>query len=216
MKEHPILFSGPMVRAILEGRKFQTRRIVKPQPSKHHWKILPGYRREIKLMECSNGLHAKVVDSIPVGTMQRRENDLDPVWIKCPYGSVGNILWVRETWGYCDRNHVIYRADDIEALAKERQWVSWPRWTPSIHMPRWASRISLKITDIRIERLQEISKEDALAEGVTLDPNCKKKWAVDHDPRMAFADLWDSINAKTFPWDKNPYVWCITFEAIKS
>ncbi len=203
-KEHPILFSEPMVRAILEGRKTQTRRIVKPQPASHL---------------------------------------LDGEWLppKCPYGGLGDRLWVRETFGYCsgvgltsntaDATYVCFR-DGSQVFKKDRsyhQWTkpvndsAWPsdwKWRPSIHMPRWASRITLEVTGVRVERLQDISEEDAVAEG--LEP---RDWCGPSQFHLAngctvygqsvhcFKKLWESINGLN-SWDANPWVWVVEFRRL--
>lgn len=159
MKERPILFSGEMVRAILDGRKTQTRRAMKPQPKQinsSYW----GWARK------SVFLH------------RHRLGSGFPEWIqRCPYGKPGDRLYVRETWGISHHGgatikgtphdpYVLYRATNSEPTGDEleNQWEPF-KWRPSIHMPRWASRILLEITDVRVERLQDISEEDARAEG---------------------------------------------------
>ena len=154
--ERPIIFGSEMVKAILEGRKTQTRRVVKPNPS-----IAP--------------------------------------LAECPYGEIEDRLWARETYFVAGTGKIFYRADG------EKLTGSWA-WRPSIFMHRWASRIDLRITNIRFEQLQAISDSDARAEGVSCDLNC----------RRPFMELWDSINAKRgYGWDKNPYVWVIEFERIE-
>ena len=197
MTERPILFSAPMVRAILAGTKTQTRRVLKGvQP----WGV-------------SNGKPEwAIAGSEPM----------------CPYGQPGDRLWVREThapqpdcWGSWERwtrgaggpGPVIhYKASD------ERAWVD--RWRPSIHMPRWASRITLEITSVRVERLQAIGQEDARAEGV--HRNVDGLWSGGvwkhlaqpnrySDPCNAFCDLWASINGGE-SWDTNPWVWVVEFK----
>lgn len=169
MKERPILFSAPMVRAILEGRKTQTRRIAKefdPTPGKMD------------------------------GILSRHPHQQG-----CRYGKPGDRLWVRETWGWDDEDpsavNPRYRATHSSA----------DRWIPSIHMPRWASRITLKVESVRLERLQDISQKDAYSEGVTInDPDgC--------DPVMSFAELWESINGPG-SWEANPWVWVVQFKRI--
>jgi len=230
IRERPILFTEKMVRAILEGRKTQTRRIIKPQP--------------------------------PDGTVDIR--------YRCPYArSPGDRLWVRETWaltadadaclkqngvmpGQLDTDNdlsVLYRATDGECRLLVEHW------RPSIHMPRWASRITLEVLKVKVERLQEISQADARAEGV--DPVLKDVgaqapggyWYEESDYVEAFARLWDSINAKpklrnkhprtgarnicfvSYPWaeeytckDKgglpwyvvgNPWVWVVEFKRVE-
>ena len=206
MKERPILFSGPMVRAILEGRKTQTRRVMKPQP------------------ELSSN---SIIGEFPVlnhhGAQFRRSGILDC----CPYGAPGDRLWVRETWGESGYQRIEYKAHPADG--KDFRCVS--RWRPSIHMPRLASRITLEIEDVRVERLEEITAADAVAEGLSCltkdgslykygiadwegKPDVKFPWQEwDKEPRAAFAKLWDSINAKRgYSWALNPWVWKITFK----
>ena len=175
MSEKPILFSAQMVRAILEGRKTQTRRVIKPQP----------------------------------------EADLDPSTVvaawdtgfideKCPYGETGDHLWIRENfWKDKDTGKCLgYCADDEGKYANNKT----VKKTPSIHIPRVASRITLEITAIRVERLQDISEEDALAEGIQV-------WESEL-PTEQFKDLWVSINGEQ-SWDKNPFVWVIEFKVLE-
>lgn len=199
MKERPILFSAPMVRAILAGRKTQTRRIVKPQPS-----VIHRLYRDA---------------SILTNLLFRRKDQT----IRSPYGTIGDRLWVRETWAIhqcadSESERVHYRADcatgaepccpyDGERIKK---------WRPSIFMPRWASRITLEITEVRVQRLQAISEEDAAAEGVSSP--MPFKWRKDEwqneTPNIArFAALWESINGAA-SWAANPWVWAITFKMI--
>lgn len=183
MKERPILFSGPMVNAILENRKTQTRRVVKPQPERDPacgvWFPATTAKRK---RHYANEEHF------------RRGLPID--W--SPYGVVGDRLWVREAWQ--DGNGgIYYRADGIHPGP----------WKPAIHMPRWASRITLEITGVRVERLQDISNDDARAEGVP-------EWDGDEpgDYRGSFRDVWDSINGKRHPWSSNPWVWVREFKRI--
>lgn len=214
MKERPILFSSPMVLAILEGRKTQTRRImnlIEFQPC-----TASGDGWDWDFRDRRGRWNSYTTKQL----VESKRN---------PYGTPGDRLWVRETWGRCDRDRVIYRADDIDALAKERNWVSWPTWRPSIFMPRWASRITLEVTEVRVQRLHEISEEDAKAEGVTpytppdghisLDqrvpgPGFDRCRLGDQPHRLPFADLWDTINGKRAPWSSNPWVWAISFRRV--
>lgn len=216
MKERPILFSGPMVRAILEGRKTQTRRVVKPQPE-FVW---------------GSGNNGEAHVRYPGGTQP------DP-WIKCPYGQVGDRLWVRETWGTFER-YGIPVDRDLDKLAYRADggaFVPDMGWKPSIHMPRWASRLTLEIVSVRVERLQDISVGDALAEGIRC-PDCGytardsgihldhaiciNKWlqaskAEDvgwHPAIEEFSELWDSINGEG-SWNANPWVWVVEFKVVQ-
>ena len=184
MKERPILFSAPMVRAILSGSKSQTRRIVKA--------------RDLEWMDVHQGL---------------REPDNAE---RCPHGQPGDRLWVRETWHDASsslHSCALYRADGID--------LHWDKWTPSIHMPRWASRITLEITSVRVERLQEISIEDAKAEGAWGPDDSIVQKVTDYfgtdifsaNPRKAFQMLWESINGPD-SWAANPWVWVIEFRRL--
>lgn len=209
-KERPILFSAPMVRAILEGRKTQTRRIVK-MPS--------------DLIDRVQFVRAEFADkSTPgqCGAFWAMEGD-GPVGppISCKYGQAGDRLWVRETWmedhsattDEHGRLPILYRATCLNHPAE--------RWRPSIHMPRWASRIDLEVTGVRVERLQDISEADAIAEGLDRVNDGAAQFGVHglatswrNDPREAFCALWESINGDR-SWDTNPFVWVIEFKRIK-
>lgn len=196
MKEHPILFSGgPMVRALLEGRKTQTRRVIKPQPEQC------GFGRNCQVRPYCTGTEW------PLAYYERRGAcwNSSPA-LKCPYDQPGDRLWVRETWQDCSqeskRMPIAYRA-------------SWPDdppdngWRPSIYMPRCASRITLEITDVRAQRLQDITVDDCIDEGI-------EDLFLPELTKQLFKKLWDSINAKRgYGWDKNPWVWAISFKRIK-
>lgn len=207
MKEGPILFSAPMVNAILEDRKTQTRRVVK----------------------------LNLAGRAQYSGLQWHPEDPE-VWRACPYGVPGDLLWVREThqfdppddgtWGYvswagCDAStwrdipprfqhprHVIYAAT----------WQGSPlRMRPSIHMPRWASRITLKVTEVRVERLQEISEKDIVAEGATVDRVAAAtgvSWSDMPTLDDAWRELWSHINGAD-SWAANPWVWVVSFERVK-
>lgn len=198
MTEKPIIFSTQMVQAILEGRKSQTRRIVKPQP------IIDsnsGY------VFC--GRHKSIYKNDP------HHEDWKIRFIKdhCPYGQPGNILWVRESYSpdYFRQGEHGYKADWTE-LSKE--YLPSPKWKPSIHMPRSAARIFLKVENVIIERLQDISEADAEKEGVIdiVHPAFVASEAVDQfNCKTAFSALWDQINGSRAPWASNPWVWVIEF-----
>jgi len=180
VKERPILFSGPMVRALLEDRKTQTRRIIKPQPT---GRIDPVWSYGPKGAEVAFG-----PDNLRA--------DGGPRWWRVPYGQIGDRLWVREAMAGADdpayKHLVKYRANGDHAT----------RWRPSIHMPRWASRILLEITGIRFERVQEISEADTQAEGV---PD------VDH-----YRCLWESLHGRIGEtWGHNPWVWVVEFKRVE-
>ena len=208
MKERPILFSGDMVRAIIDGRKTMTRRIITSKAFKQ-W-VEAGFTDEF-IKSPENNWHEH-----------------------CPLGVPGDRLWVKETWTHGQKRHNVaanaygydiqYKADgkcvgqyhfksfqDVPYLGLENPYRGIDRiykWKPSIHMPRWASRITLEITDVRVERLQEISEKDAKAEGVMPDyPTALYA--------SAFSELWNSINAKRgYGWDANPWVWVISFKVV--
>jgi hypothetical protein len=242
MTEHPIIFSGSMVRAILEGRKAQSRRVIKTgRGAKDIW--------------------AGELDGIWV---VERFGDPCSAGLRCPYGKPGDRLWVRESFyiasAVAHEYGIGYRADhvsgnlldgdggynfrsfsqDPDTAVNQRRWakrhIGTDRWQPSIFMPRWASRITLEITDVRVQRLQEISEQDALAEGC-------ESWALtpedvadirisDESPEMKqlaealgpgqmparaeYRMLWDTRNRKRgFGWDVNPFVWAISFRRIQ-
>lgn len=197
-KERPIIFSAEMVRAILAGRKTQTRRVVKPQPV-HDDKAWACYFERPNL----DGRYGP-----PSWGMN--EHPGSDMLLYCPYGSVGDALWVRETWqqivsvgrgqwstcnlvGPMRGSRIVYAADCDEEP---------PCWKSPIIMPRWASRITLEITGLRIERLNAISLADVAAEGVG---------GVGRLARVAFAQRWDAINGKKHPWSSDPWVWVVEF-----
>lgn len=213
MKERSILFSGEMVRVILDGRKTQTRRVLKKQPID----ILPMKVQNLWVtLEEINPNHGRV--------------------IKCRFGVPGDRLWVRETWAHDDMNcndihcgnidHIWYRASESPVVADS--FAGAAHWRPSIFMPRWASRITLEIVSVRVERVQDISANDAIAEGVCTTQYWKpkevenkpfeEKWWDDyyfwnHYPQIAYQNLWNSINFKRgFGWDVNPWVWVMEFK----
>ncbi|MBD9585768.1 hypothetical protein IB254_01750 [Pseudomonas sp. PDM03] len=215
IKERPILFSAPMVRAILEGRKTVTRRAVNPQPvltegSGFSWK---GH------------LFGSGSDS--------RETSRNFSHHCCPYGKPGDRLWVRETWtraGNGDPGYLTYRATYPDCLPPDLENIppaSELRWKPSIHMFRRDSRILLEITDVRVERLQDISEKQALAEGIVGVafrpddgwPICTGymvgpddgKTGLQTTAAKAFAGLWDSVGGD---WNANPWVWVVEFKQV--
>lgn len=191
MKERGILFSGAMVRAILSGAKTQTRRVSREQPS---W------------------------------------TDVSPAWLaRCPYGAPGDRLWVRETHARfsvgegMDRSVpecVAYRATcgedgsfDYVNTRGEITELKVSKWTPSIFMPRWASRITLEVTEVRVQRVQDISPDDVLAEGV--DKRARSAVYPWHVYAVEdYQNLWDSINGDRAPWASNPWVWAVSFRRL--
>ena len=222
MTERPILFSAEMVRAILDGRKTQTRRAMKAQPTGHHWEMLPGYQLKHTEAVMANGKVAvKFRHTIP----QNPSPDFNNAWIPCHYGAPGDTLWVRETWRVHKSYDVLNAARVygamggdvaycVDYLATHRNKDFWGRGRPSIHMPRWASRITLRITDVRVQRLQDISEDDARAEGAS-----RTDWEYDDgeccdNDREAFSHLWNRINGPS-AWDDNPWVWVIEFERVQ-
>jgi hypothetical protein len=197
VKERPIIFSAPMVRAILEGRKTMTRRIVKPQPASGKMTMLYQDRPE------------RHYDAMEVGGGENSR------FYRCPYGRVGERLWVRET---CLRsgNEYMYSDDadyDICWPTKGDRVSHWDI-VPSIYMPRIASRLTLEITAVKLERLQDISPRDVASEGlmcggfegtISYALNCER----------VFAELWQSINGKD-SWAANPWVWCVSFKRVQA
>ena len=222
-KERPILMTTESVKAILDGRKTMTRRVIKPQPIYDRYSYFTILRKGRE-----------------TGDTQNFNNGCYPHF--CPYGQVGDRLWVRETfvlesdaeYGYSEDElkrigvdrpiktedggldwgvyHLIphYRATEPEpniVAPDQDTYDDKTRWAPSIFMPRWASRITLEITGVRVERLQEITDTDVDEEGVVYNPQAT-------NAPQAFKELWDSINGKKYPWLSNPWVWVIKFDNI--
>lgn len=212
IKERPILFSGPMVRAILSGRKTQTRRIVKfPK-----WMADSDGGQAAEIPKQFDGY----VDMVPV-TKGHVES-----FCSCPHGYAGDRLYVRETTSISTDGIPLVRMpkeDPREKYPKIQCWYAadndrpaWAetKWTPSLLQPRWASRMTLEITGVRVERLNEISEEDAIAEGVTGDGPVGNITAKTRSPFVYdFSNLWESING-TGSWDANPFVWVIEFKRL--
>lgn len=229
MKERPILFSAPMVRAILDGRKTQTRRALKiqptiirdPFPTTDDVKHIFRFKQSTGIYQCLG-----------------MQNLIDT----CKFGKVGDRFWVRETWqhsnhpfGHLDQDcSIFYRADywdDPHGMDGEKSPEGKYRdWKPSIHMPRWASRIDLEITGVRVERLQDISEADAIAEGAKLFDNIPigtpgprpARWSMENPTntdqclstaKWAFANFFQKINGGD-AWNDNPWVWVIEFKRI--
>jgi hypothetical protein len=212
MKERPILFSGEMVRAILEGRKTQTRRVVKNTTPESIYHGVTKFSDPASSF--SNSFYSE--DNDGGAWMYNFSNPTR--FMECPYGKPGDQLWVRETFCYgsaalnydspdFDGRPVNYDTYDEGQMCFYRatdRGCDGP-WKPSIHMPRWASRIDLRITDIRIERVQEISRVGIASEGIP------ESWDI-QDMVAKFIELWDSINGKKHPWESNPWVWVIEFD----
>jgi hypothetical protein len=218
VKERPILFSAPMVRAILDGRKTQTRRALNPQPIL----AVMEHKAAAALKACrSHGL-------IPDGKQPHWQ------WRGCfsmpwpsaiakrsRYGIAGDRLWVRETWSKtksCNASDIFYRADGDRQYGRQHA-LSYvdreDRWRPSIHMPRWASRINLEVTGVRVEQLQDISEADAKAEGVTDCYNITDQATgeIDREAVDAYEELWGEINGAE-SWAANPWVWVVEFKRV--
>lgn len=201
-RERPIIFSSPMVRAILEGRKTQTRRIVKFGGQGMPQSVSPEYSIEEDL----SSPYAKNVrvehGHIVCDWMTGRFSTL----VKCPYGVPADRLWVRETWRPAKMRHgLIYRADFSRADCPELL-----KWKSPLFLTREASRITLEITDVRVQRLHDISEDDATSEGVDAIPQAPAALTR----KTAFAGLWNHINGKRAPWESNPWVWAITFKRV--
>lgn len=197
MKERGMIFNGEMVRAILDGRKTQTRRPIK-------WK----QTRFTEIGEREDG------SKWPWSEDTEHACDF---WHPCPFGTVGDRIWVRETWA---RYNIDQNSHDIAYRATTPEdWPEEGRWRPSIHMPRWANRILLEITSVRVERLNSISQEDAQAEGLELtgwrptysDPDSGGEVMTPYDN---FAELWSSIYGDE-SWKANPWVWVISFKRVE-
>ena len=244
VKEHPILFSAQMVRALLNGSKTVTRRQVKVQPFDLSWSRR-DHRFEYTAGRSANG---DEIDGLYAYSTRSGEE-----WsAKCPYGQPGDRLWVRETWGVISHDfdehanmidwtpdrpatlirempfgrgyysgHVIYRADGEATWAGDDDGGGDDRsaWKPCIHMPRIASRILLEIIEVRVEHLQDITYEEAVAEGVHRDSACRMWTATDEGgachkyPVPAFRDLWSGINGAN-AWAANPWVWVVEFKRV--
>ncbi|KKL63044.1 hypothetical protein LCGC14_2179100, partial [marine sediment metagenome] len=217
----PIIFNTEMVKAILDNRKSQTRRVIKPQPTPEPDRI-EYYGEKIGWGWVPTSRSGKIGIFKPPG-------------YKCPYGEIGEKMWVRETWAkvgdneddihgsrYCGSyGSVYFKADYLPSD-------DHLKWKPSIFMPRWASRIDLEITDIRVERVQDIKERDCESEGIevaeSIGDYAGALWTARTEKatfnfsnaQSAFQYLWDSINAKRgYGWKVNPFVWVIDFKEIK-
>jgi hypothetical protein len=236
LKERPIIMGAESVRAILEERKTQTRRVIDP----HKYNI-GGWDMPVSKSDIEAGY--------PV--YQDNNGDFHSVVERCPYGNIGDRLWVRESWGVGCRpdpnsgwvDGIEYKADEVylddrESLhlrvIDDQDLYKYEKegWSSPIFMPRWASRITLEITDIRVERLQDITEDDAIEEGVEFGSGweeecgegyCTGEGWMDYKsfdygcstPKDSYCTLWDSLNAKRgYPWESNPWVWVVTFKVI--
>ncbi len=218
MAERPILFSAPMVRALLDGTKTQTRRPV----------ALPRKRQGFVMLNTGAGWWPYQSDD---GESELCNDGMEHPY-SCPYGQHGDRLWVRETWRHTANSldearaiteditsgiAVDWRATYIDNCMRELGFSredaemadDFETWRPSIHMPRWASRILLEVAAVRVERLQAISRGDAMAEGCPF-----LNMAEGPDPRQWYADLWEQINGAD-SWAANPWVWVVEFKRVQ-
>jgi hypothetical protein len=210
MSDKPIIFSSEMVRAILDGRKTQTRRVVRPQPEEKPC----GWPPELNKL---SWYWKNEYIGIPINLVNY-----------CPYDSVGDLLWVREKFAYLQNPEACFKEGEFPDVAywaggnwDEAEPDQQPEWKPSIYMPKWATRIWLKITNIRVERVQDITLEDVVAEGVRLEGEdymraafgVTKKGILECLVKPVFRNLWNSLNAKRgYSWESNPWVWVIEFK----
>ncbi len=232
MKERPILFSGPMVNEILADRKVQTRRIIRCACNSMHngrligdWALSEPPRKwdgEERLWRFRGTNRPEIGDWIESCQTAVDDHVMSPV--RCPYGQPGDRLWVRECWTLedlpGDGERLIWRSDMAASWRSERSDVFYlpssyqpERWRPSIHMPRWASRINLEVTGVRVERLQDITEADARAEGVFAMPLPPRSKSTPY--RASFKALWEEINGPG-SWDLNPWVWVVSFARLPS
>lgn len=221
MADRPILFSGPMVRALLDGRKTQTRRIVKP----------PKFLDDLGKVEAfhQNASHPEWWSLGVARPLTARGEPFpdDPILprghigsLRCPFGVVGDRLWVRETVHRADPATGWVAAYSADGMGTPIDTWCWKRNVlPAIHMPRGVARLILTVSGVRVERLQDITEADAKAEGppchmvTNLYPEDCGCFAVDDEEKFHFARLWDSINGARSPWSSNPWVWVIEFSA---
>jgi hypothetical protein len=238
VKKYPLILKGEMVRAILDGRKTQTRLPIKPQPPKSFSKEFPG---------SDFGLSRAIADGIKMYSInqydQLAKHPTDwellgsvgvardagyPMRYRCPFGGVGDRLWVRETFTEAQKGGFLYKADGTN-----KQLGVWWGWKPSIHMPRRASRITLENINIRVEQIQDISEEDAIAEGIDelICPQCGCGDFISHGATIktrcssqgcgldylsaieGFKQLWESIYPGS--WDRNDWVWVNEFKRLE-
>ncbi|WJP92838.1 ASCH domain-containing protein [Klebsiella variicola] len=206
MKERGMIFNGEMVRAILDGRKTQTRRIMKVQPSEDFTPMNMALETDYKARWYTPGVvdkdgYLQPASKKVFGVSNENEG------YSCPFGAVGDRIWVRETWA---RYNIDQNSHDIAYRATTpADWPEEGRWRPSIHMPRWASRILLEITNVRVERLKSISDGDAIREGCSTADMKSGDCVAD-----VFARLWASIYGSD-SWNANPWVWVIEFKRVE-
>jgi hypothetical protein len=238
MRERGILFSGAMVRALLSGTKTQTRRVVAPQPHRVAEHIKPIG----KLIPSGEPIKCRIPDGWAWRDLYASDEFKDDpghfatlMRPYCPYGVNQDRLWVRETWRQtedidgtavmeyrCGGTRLVVDGPAI-ATGEHRVTSVLPPWRPSIFMPRWASRITLEVTEVRVQRLQDISEEDARAEGITGPHDVgypAYRVPDDSKPRYscavaAYEALWDSINGDRAPWASSPWVWAVSFRRVQ-
>lgn len=206
MSDRPIIFSAPMVRALLAGTKVQTRLVVKPQPESHQHTAHHIGDGDWQFVSDINQLS----DSVST--------------LRCPYGQPGDRLWVREAFAVQpDLWHASHGPQPLHYLAdvSDRRQIEDYTGKPSIHMPRWASRITLEVTGVRVERLQDISEGDCIAEGCAQNhngyflggPHAVSGLKQMATAKKAYCDLWKSIKGPG-SWDANPWVWVVEFKRV--
>ncbi|PQK86787.1 hypothetical protein [Pantoea ananatis] len=229
MRERPILLNAEMVRAVLNGRKTQTRRVIQSLAKS----MQANGQKVIDYREPGDKWYGDHVFSMRNQSGTWCDYTKEQFLAKCPFGAVGDRLWVRETWARYnidqDTHDIAYRATTPEDWPKEG------RWRPSIHMPRWASRLTLEITGVRVERLNSVNEHDAIAEGlaeISKDGQTYKYGVPDRDgypgtddfgwpwheweryPISAYSKLWKSIYGEE-SWQANPWVWVIEFKRVE-
>lgn len=215
MKERPILFSAPMVRAILDNRKTMTRRVVNPQPERcEHPGETPRLRWCPKCSKYNAQLDCWIPSFVWNANLGPEKTGASSITDYCPYGKPGDRLWVRETWcctwpfdgKHCEDGPCYKATDEGECGA----YLTGQKWRPSIFMPRNLSRLTIEVTDVRVERLQQITEHDAEHEGVG-----RYNESIAFTCMGAFSDLWDVLNKKRgFSWESNPFVWVVSFKRI--
>jgi hypothetical protein len=221
-RERPIIFSGDMVRAILKNRKSQTRRVLKKEKFFKH--IPMYYGGPLEYRPCGHSWPGKRIDMMCSDCALK-------LLIKCPYGQPGDRLWLRETWAmeliagegeYPDESESVlikWKADNLDwvdygnaDIPCDYRFIERKGWRSPLYMPKWAARIWLEITGIRVERVQDISEDDARSEGIYNHEHLKYITSA----CKAFQGLWDSLNKKRgFGWDDNPWVWVIEFKVLE-
>ena len=197
MKEHPIIFNTEMVKAILEGRKTQTRRVIDPQ-----------------------------IPYNPTSVSGRKWGKIDgSFWycgVKFPYGQVGDRLWVRETWqlwDYVSNQHILRPSacnKISERICYKAECSHDLKWRSPYHMYRWTSRTTLEITNVRVERLQEIKNTELFMEGRSAKDDIYVEYGKYKNAKKWFIELWNSIHKKEHRWEDNPWVWVISFKRLNS